>query len=113
MQVQAKQVGKVAILILNGRFDADTAPIVENYVRGCIDKGFIQIVMDLADVPFIASAGLRVILATTKELRQSLGGNLHVSSLQAGPLKVFEISGLTNVMKLFTNVDLAASSFAK
>ncbi len=111
MNVEEKNLGDVVQIFLDGRFDANTAPIAEEAIQNWIAKGCHKIVLDLGRVPFIASAGLRVVLSTTKELRKSHNGDLRVSSLQSSPAKVFEISGLTNVISLFDSADEAAEGF--
>jgi len=112
MEITEKFQDNIALIYLDERFDANTAGDVEQTIRALIDKGTYQFVLDLGKVPFIASAGLRVILATAKELRQGKKGDLRVASLQDSPMKVFEISGLDNVLQLFKDAESAAESFS-
>jgi len=66
----------------------------------------------MANVPYISSAGLRVILAVVKELRRDNKGDLRIANSQKTVSKVFDISGLNNVLGIFENPDSAVQSFA-
>ncbi|MDP8241235.1 MAG: STAS domain-containing protein [Candidatus Hatepunaea meridiana] len=101
----------VIIVSLDGRFDANTSDAVEQFLRVRISESKFQFVLDMANVPYISSAGLRVILAVVKELRRDNKGDLRIANLQKTVAKVFEISGLNNVLGIFKNPDSAIQSF--
>lgn len=103
----------ISQIFLDGRFDASTSESVERFIRERIDEGRHKFVLDMEEVPFIASAGLRVILVLARELRKEYDGDLRISSLQNNVSKVFEISGLNNVLHILKDVESAATSFAK
>lgn len=96
---------------LSGRFDGDTSEQTEKFIIGKIAEGNTKIALNLKDVSFIASSGLRIILKTAKELRNTHQGDLRLANLQPTVAKVFEISGLTNVLQIFKNADQAINSF--
>jgi len=62
-------------------------------------------------VTFTASAGLRVILVVAKELRKEFEGDLRIASPQPAVKKVFEISGIDNVLNIFDDTETATRSF--
>lgn len=101
----------VSFLYLEGRFDGNTSWQVEQHIRDRIGQSISKFVLNMEGVPFIASSGLRVVLAMTKELRQKHRGDLRISGLQPTVSKVFELSGLFNVLKIFNEVEDAAASF--
>ena len=100
----------VSFLYLEGRFDSNTSWKVERHIRDRIGQNISKFLLNMG-VPFIASSGLRVVLAMTKELRQKHRGDLRLSALQATVSKVFELSGLYNVLKIYDEVQDAAASF--
>lgn len=95
---------------LEGRFDANTCGTVEQFIRGKIKEGILRFVLNMENVPFIASAGLRVVLVFAKELQKNKG-DLRLANLQPNVFRVFEISGLKNAMRIFDDVEIAAQSF--
>jgi anti-anti-sigma factor len=102
----------VSRIFLAGRFDANTCEAVERYIRERIDEGVDHMVIDMSQVSFIASAGLRVVLVTARELRRMENGDLRISGLQPAANRVFEISGLNNVIQIFSDFQTATESFS-
>ncbi len=103
----------VSQVFLEGRFDAGTSEMVENFIKEKVEGGTHKFVLDLEKVPFIASAGLRVVLVFARKLRQEHQGDLRISSLQTNVNKVFEISGLNNFLRIFEDVQTATQSFSE
>jgi anti-anti-sigma factor len=104
--------GDISRMHLKGRFDADTSAKVQQFIEDRIQDGIRHFVLNMEDVSFIASAGLRVIIVTAKKLRQKYKGDLRVAGLQKNVIRVFEISGLDNVLGIFDNTEAATRSFA-
>lgn len=98
---------------LDGRFDANTSGAVEQHINTRIQEGVHRFILNLEKVQYIASAGLRVILATTKILRQQHDGDLRIACLQPNVARVFEISGLNNVLRIFENMETAMQNFSE
>lgn len=113
MEIMEKKEGSVSRIFLDGRFDANTSEKVERFITGKIDEGTHCLVLDMEKVPFIASAGLRVVLVFARKLRQEYDGDLRISSLQENVKKVFEISGLNNFLRIFDDAETAAQSFTE
>lgn len=111
MNISGQVWNNVVQINLDGRFDAATAPAVEQYIRDCIGRGLTHVVLNMSNVQYIASAGLRVVLAMTKELRLTHKGDLRVAALPESVAKVFELSGLFSVIRIFDDVSTATQSF--
>lgn len=88
----------VLVMSVSGRLDAETAPGFEADVLSRVDQGETSIVFDLANLQYVSSAGLRVVLMTAKRLQQS-GGKLVVCSLQDTVMEVFKISGMDSIIE--------------
>jgi len=110
MDIQDKHVNNITILTLNGDIDALSAPAVTEYINGLVAKGNINLIVDLSGVGYTSSAGLRLLLGAVKETRMQ-GGDLRLSAVQPGVLKVLNLSGFTNILKIFDGVDSALASF--
>lgn len=82
---------------LSGRLDtiaAQSADIGEFIANA--DK---KIVFDCSELNFISSAGLRLLLSIYKECR-SKGGNITLKSVSPSVMRVFQVSGFTNMMEI-------------
>ena len=84
------------------KLDTATAPTAGQALSTLMDQGVRRIVVDFSDVPYITSSGLRVILATAKQLRAK-GGELCVCSLNEAVEEVFEISGFNTLLPVFAS----------
>jgi len=100
--------GDTMVVSVNGRMDAASAPDFEKNMQEMIDSGKRAFAVDLSELEYISSAGLRAILSIAKRLK-ALNGNLCIASLR-GPVKeVFEISGFSSIIPIYDNVDAALS----
>jgi len=66
---------------LAGRLDSDTAPELERALQPLVGGDTTSVVMELAELTFLSSAGIRVLVAARKGLR-ARGGTLVLSRAQ-------------------------------
>lgn len=87
MTVVSRQNGTVMIVTPQGRFDTNGAPEVERILTEYIERGEKQVVLDLSQVEYISSIGLRVILKAVMAMTRTggravlCGGNEHVRTV--------------------------------
>jgi len=79
--------------------DIQTSPILEQHLARVLDQGSTSIVIDLAEVTFLDSTGLSVLVAGLKRCQGS-GGDLRVASPQPNVRRVLEVTGLADVFHL-------------
>ena len=113
MKIEETILKDVSSINLKGRFDANTSDAVENFIRERIEKDRSKFVLNMENVSFISSAGLRVVIIVARELRNEHQGDLHIAELQPSVNRVFEISGLNNVLKIFDDEQAAIQAFYK
>lgn len=111
MEIQDRQIDGVTVLSLKGSIDAMTAPQITEHIQGQVAKGNIKLVADLGGVDYTSSAGLRVLLGAIKDTR-SQGGDLRLTGVQPDVMKVLNLSGFTNILKMFDNTDAAIASYS-
>lgn len=88
-----------AVLTLSGRLDTNTSPELERVIADLFQKGVKRMEMDIQELGYISSAGLRVLLSTHKKCTQTGG---HLTILNAGEMAVelFEMTGFSSVLDL-------------
>ena len=111
MKIEETILNNVSRIKLEGRFDANTSDAVEKFIRERIEKDCSQFVLNMENVSFISSAGLRVVIIIARELRNEHQGDLHIAVLQPSVKRVFEISGLDNILKMFDDEETATEAF--
>lgn len=94
MKVEKEKTGSVMVLEISGKLDAVTAPDLEKEIVGLIEGGDVQLCLDLSDLMYISSAGLRVMLMAAKKIRQK-EGKIVLCALQDQIREVFDIAGFT------------------
>lgn len=108
MDIVVEKSGDVTIVGLKGRLDALSSKGVEERLLQMIDGGDRQMVIDLAQLDYISSVGLRMFILVGKRLKQ-VNGKIVVCSLQDAIQQVFEISGFTTIFPIFkTRTDAVA-----
>jgi anti-sigma B factor antagonist len=110
MDIQDTRINNVTVIALTGSIDAFTAPQITEHITGQITNGNVQLVADLKGVDYTSSAGLRVLLGAIKETR-SRDGDLRLVNVQPDVNKVLNLSGFSNILRIFNDVDSAVSSF--
>lgn len=111
MEIKDRQVDDVTVLMLNGSIDAITAPEITEFIQAQIAKGNTKLVADLSGVDYTSSAGLRVLLGAIKDTRAK-SGDLRLAGIQPDVQKVLNLSGFTNILKIFDDTDTAVASYA-
>jgi len=111
MEMQDRRVNGVTVLSLKGSIDAMSAPKITEYIHGLVAKGNVNLVADFSGVDYTSSAGLRVLLGAIKETRAQ-SGDMRLTGVQQDVLKVLNLSGFTNILKLFDDLDAAVASYA-
>jgi anti-anti-sigma factor len=95
----------------HGRIDSVTGPEFERDVLQRIDGGQRRLLIDFADLVYISSAGLRIVLLAAKRMK-SAGGRLVLCSLNPQITEVFEISGFNRILDIQSSRDAAISELA-
>lgn len=111
MEILDRQISGVTVITLTGSIDTLTAPAMAQSITGIIARGAINLVADFHGIDYTSSAGLRVLLGAVKDTR-SRGGDLRLAGVQPDVMKVLKLSGFTNILKIFEDVESALASFS-
>jgi anti-sigma B factor antagonist len=110
MDITLKEVNEVAVMLFAGNLDTNTAPQAQEHISAVIDNGSSKVLINFADLNYISSAGLRVLLATAKKLKSS-NGDLRICGLNETVQEVFDISGFSSILTVVSTEDEALGSF--
>jgi anti-anti-sigma factor len=110
MKFETTAIDSVTVVEMEGNLDTNTSVDAQDHVNGLMDDGAAKIVMDFTKVDFVSSAGLRVLLATAKRLG-GVGGSLRICGLNDAVNEVFEISGFSTILEVFSTRDDAMQGF--
>ncbi|HEY8902675.1 MAG TPA: STAS domain-containing protein [Chthoniobacterales bacterium] len=93
MDIQKDHAGGALVLRLSGRLDASWADAVERALADAVRGGDHHLILDLAGVDYVSSAGLRVLIGGCSQAR-AIRGSFAVRNMQPAVAKVVELSGL-------------------
>jgi anti-sigma B factor antagonist len=111
MEIREKREQDLYIIHLNGRFDASCAGNVEKRLNELINSHRLKLIVNLDQVSYISSAGLRVLLSVAKKIRRLGEGDIRLACLQPYVREVFEIAGFTSLFKIYGTEEEAIDSF--
>lgn len=106
MELASRKERGAVVIAVKGRINAVTAPDLENQISELMGGEDKFLIVNLSDLEYISSAGLRVILATAKKLK-SEQGDIMIVGLQGTVKEVFELSGLYSIFKIFDTEEKA------
>jgi anti-anti-sigma factor len=109
MEISSRKEKNIPVVSVKGRIDAVTAPEFEKNMSEFILKGEINLIIDLSNLEYISSAGLRSILATAKKLKAE-GGKMLFAGLQGPVEEVFKISGFYSIFSIFDSETTALNN---
>jgi anti-anti-sigma factor len=98
----------VKVAALRGRLDTATAARVEEKLLALLEGGG-TVLADLAEVHYVSSAGLRVLLKAAKQAKTA-GVAFAVSGPQAPVREVLEISGFDKILAIHPTRDAALAA---
>lgn len=111
MQLQEETINDIVVLAPNGRLDSASSPQLGGRLNtlAAVPQG--RLVLDLGQVDFVSSAGLRVILAAAKQVRAA-SGKLVVCAVQPPVREVLDISGFSTLLTILPGRDGALGELA-
>lgn len=84
-------------LVLSGRLDTNTAVSLEEEINGL--QGVSALVLNLKDLQYISSAGLRVVLMAHKKMR-SAAGSMKITHPSDMVMEVFDMTGFNDILTI-------------
>jgi anti-sigma B factor antagonist len=106
LNISETKKGSALVMSVSGRIDSATSPDLERRMNELIQAGERTMVLNLSQLGYISSAGLRVFLSGAKKLRAA-GGKLLLCSLTGMVKDVFMMSGFYDIMAIYESEDKA------
>jgi anti-sigma B factor antagonist len=112
LQIAERRVNDITVLKLSGEMTADDGDIVfGKRMDDLMGKGEVKLVVNLADVKYIDSAGVGMMVAKAKMVRQK-GGGMKLAHLTARSHHLLAMVKLRVVLEVFDDEHAALRSFA-
>ena len=95
MTIEIKRNAEETIIKLVGRLDTTTAPALDKTINEDI-AGTKNLVLDVKELEYISSAGLRVLLGAQKKMQKI--GSMKVINVRDEVMEVFEMTGFADIL---------------
>ena len=97
MNITKNTEGSKLTIALEGRMDTTTAPKLEAELKASLN-GVTELVIDLAALKYISSAGLRVLLSAKKVMNRQ--GSMVIRNANADLMEIFEVTGFCDILTI-------------
>lgn len=87
----------VLTVLLDGKLDTGTTPQVTSEIEADIDNAE-QIIIDMKDLKYISSAGLRLLLSLHKKMAAK--GGLKVINVNETNMEIFDFTGFSDILDI-------------
>ena len=96
--------GSWQVLPISGDVDLASAPSLREHLTEITEAAPAFVVIDMADLEFIDSTGLGVLVGTLRRVRAA-GGDVRLARARTGIARVFAVTGLDRVFSLYPSLD--------
>jgi len=108
--INIREFRRVALVAVEGRIDSASAVEFEASIENVFKNVGKNIILDLSNVDFLSSSGLRV-LVTARKSAEARGGELSLCNPSKHSADSLKISGLDILFKVYPDRELAIGSY--
>jgi len=100
----------ISLVRVDGVIDTLTATQLEEVLDRLLKRGRYKIILDLAGVDYISSAGWGIFISRIKEIRENQG-DIKLSNMVPNVMEIYELLEFDNILQAFDNASGARSAF--
>ena len=104
MEINTTQYKHCDVVQVSGRIDSATSPQLQKVLDETTNSGRYRIILDLSNVEFMSSAGLRVLISTQKTCRRYNRGEVILASAPKRIYDALDLAGFVPLFKFYDNV---------
>jgi anti-anti-sigma factor len=98
LSVEVTEAAGVARLILRGELDTDSVATANRALEGVFGGGFNRVILDLSDLDFMDSTGVKFLLDARESARE-LGVTIALAYVEGTVERVLTVSGVTTLFE--------------
>ncbi|HMV80255.1 MAG TPA: STAS domain-containing protein [Leptospiraceae bacterium] len=111
MDIKIEKIGKHTLVKLAGRLDITQSDEVESALTKDIQSGEGDMIINLGQISYISSSGIRVFVGMVRELGRQ-GRKLKLCNITPPVKKVFDVVELLDLFDVYDNEDQAVASLS-
>jgi anti-sigma B factor antagonist len=110
MEISERAEQGVTVFVLQGRVDTQGAAELDDTLQAAAAEGKHKMVLDMADVSYISSSGLRT-MADVVTKGRAAGGDLKLAAVSRKVLRVLRIIGFDRFFSVYDTLEQAIADF--
>jgi len=111
MEITASPIDHCDLVVVKGRIDSYTAPALSERLSDITAQNRFKIILDLSDVVFVSSAGLRVLIDIQKTCKKLNQGEVLLVNIPPRVYETLELAGFAPLFKFYNDVSSAVDAF--
>ena len=96
MKIDLKKDGNKLTIKLDGKLDTNTSPELDSKMSEL--EGMEEVIIDMKDLDYISSAGLRVLLSMQKVMNKQ--GKMTIINVCENVMDIFEVTGFSDILDI-------------
>lgn len=110
LSIQEEEFKRVRLITVVGRVDSSNASQLDDKLKALIEGGSHNLVLELSQVNYMSSAGLRAIVAALRECKKH-SGDVRLAMVSARVAEVLDLAGLHSLFQMYPDTTSAVGSF--
>lgn len=110
MNITTKEENNICIVTLSGKLNTANSKDTGSALMELVNQGKHNLLLDLSDVDYIASSGLRILLMLAQRMKNE-NGKLRLCEANDSVSEVFNISGFHKILDIYESKDTAIQNF--
>ena len=111
MEITVTSMENCDLVKVKGRIDSYTAPNLSETLGELTKQNKYKIIMDLSNVSYVSSAGLRVLIDLQKTCKKMNQGEVLLVNIPPRVYETLELAGFVPLFKFYTDVESALTAF--
>ncbi len=111
MEVSVNPINNCDVVTVEGRIDSYTAPQLSEALNEITSQNIFKIILDMNEVTYVSSAGLRVMIDIQKKCKRDNQGEVLLVNTPQRVYETLELAGFVPLFKFFNNVTTALAEF--
>ena len=111
MEISVQEFKHCDLIAIKGRVDSATAPQLAHALESANENGKYKLVMDMASLEYMSSAGFRALLATQRNCKKYNRGEVVLTNVPDRIREALELAGFTELFKTFDDTLSAVGHF--
>jgi anti-sigma B factor antagonist len=111
MDISVQEFKHCDLITIKGRVDSATAPQLAQALETANENGKYKLVMDLAGLEYMSSAGFRALLAAQRNCKKYNRGEVVLANVPDRIREALELAGFTELFKSFDDTLTAVGHF--